>query len=417
MHPEVLDKCRRARKAAGVLSGLSTRQKNKALEKIALSLEKNKNDIIEANKMDLEQLEKSDHSSDAFRDRLLLNEDRIMEMARGLRDIASLEDPVGEVTRMWKRPNGLDIGQVRVPIGVIAIIYEARPNVSIDAGGLTLKAGNAVILRGGSEALNSNRALVKLVQKSLSDLELPGDAVALIEDTDRNAAVDLMQASGYLDLLIPRGGPSLISAVIANSTVPVIQTGAGNCHTYIDYNADIDKAIAITVNAKVQRPGVCNALETLLVHKDVAPRFLPKVLPVLIKMGVEIRGCPETSFYYPDINPAADEDWETEYLDLILAVKVVDNLDEAIDHINRYGTGHSEAIITDSYEHSRIFMSRVDAAAVYVNASTRFTDGSAFGLGAEMGISTQKLHTRGPMGLEALTTLKYIVYGTGQIRE
>ncbi len=417
MHPEVLDKCRRARKAAGILGGLSTKQKNKALEKIALSLEKNKKEIMEANKIDLAQLEKNDRFSGAFRDRLLLNAERIMDMARGLNDIAALEDPVGKVTGMWKRPNGLEIGRVRVPIGVVAIIYEARPNVTIDAGGLTLKAGNAVILRGGTEALNSNRALVKLVQKSLSELELPGDAVALIEDTDRSAAIDLMQANRYLDLLIPRGGPSLISTVVANSSVPVIQTGVGNCHTYIDYNADMDKAIAITVNAKVQRPGVCNALETLLVNKDIAPGFLSKVLPVLKKLGVEIRGCPVTRSQFPDVTPATEEDWHTEYLDLILAVRVVDNLDEAIEHINTYGTGHSEAIVTDSYDHSRIFMARVDAAAVYVNASTRFTDGSEFGLGAEMGISTQKLHARGPMGLEALTALKYIVYGSGQIRE
>jgi len=417
MHPEVLEKCRQARIASSFLAGASTTLKNKALEKIALSLEKNKKDIIEANKLDLKQLESEEHYSDAFRDRLLLNEERILSMAEGLRDIADLEDPVGEVTRMWKRPNGLEIGQVRVPIGIIAIIYEARPNVTIDAGGLALKAGNSAILRGGSEALNSNRALIKQIQQSLSSLELPAECITLIEDTDRTAAMDLMQANQYLDLLIPRGGPSLIETVIANSTVPVIQTGAGNCHTYIDYNADLDKAVAITVNAKVQRPGVCNALETLLVHRDIAPKFLPKVLPALAKLGVEIRGCPVTASYFNYVSPASEQDWEKEYLDLILAVKVVDNLDQAVEHINTYGTGHSEAIITDSYEHSKAFLARVDAAAVYVNASTRFTDGSAFGLGAEMGISTQKLHARGPMGLEALTTLKYLVYGIGQIRD
>lgn len=417
MHPEVLEKCRQARKASKLLAGASTAIKNKALEKIAVSLEISKKEIIEANKKDLERLESEDHYTDAFHDRLMLNESRIAEMAEGLRGIADLDDPVGEVIKMWKRPNGLEIGQVRVPIGVIAIIYEARPNVTVDAGGLALKAGNTVILRGSSEALNSNRALIKVIRQSLSAIELPGDAIALIEDTDRSAAFDLMQADRYLDLLIPRGGLSLINAVVENSTVPVIQTGTGNCHTFVDYNADLDKAVAITVNAKVQRPGVCNALETLLVHKDIAPRFLTKVLPALTKLGVEIRGCPETQTYLPDIKPATEQDWETEYLDLVLAVRVVEDLDRAIDHINQYGTGHSEAIITDSYDHSRIFMAKVDAAAVYVNASTRFTDGSAFGLGAEMGISTQKLHARGPMGLEALTALKYIIYGSGQVRE
>ncbi len=417
MHPEVLDKCRRTREASKYLGAVSTTHKNRALEKIALALEKNTQPIIESNNQDLAHLEKSDRYTNAFKDRLLLNTDRIMEMASGLSDIAALDDPVGEVTRMWKRPNGLDIGLVRVPIGVIGIIYEARPNVTIDAGGLALKAGNAVVLRGSSEAINTNRALIKVVRQSLSELEMPVDSIVLVEDTDRSAALDLMQASRYLDLLIPRGGPSLINTVVENSSVPVVQTGAGNCHIYVDYNADLDKAVAITINAKVQRPGVCNALETLLVHKGIASLFLPMVLPALADRGVEIRGCSLTESHFPGIKPATEKDWETEYLDLILAVKVVEDHDQAIDHINTYGTGHSEAIITDSYEHSRAFLARVDAAAVYVNASTRFTDGAAFGLGAEMGISTQKLHVRGPMGLKDLTTLKYIIHGTGQIRE
>ena len=417
MNPEVLDKCMLARQAAKKLSGCPTAVKNRALEKIAQALENNKKDIIEANKKDLDRLQKEEHYSDAFYDRLLLNEERIVDMAAGLKDIAALRDPVGEVTRMWKRPNGLEIGQVRVPIGVVAIIYEARPNVTIDAAGLTLKTGNAVILRGSSEAFNSNRALVNLIQESLLKLDLPKGSAVLIEDTGRAAAMDLMKANQYLDLLIPRGGPSLINTVINNSSVPVIQTGAGNCHVYIDSKADLNQAVAITINAKVQRPGVCNALETLLVHKDIASSFLPKILPELMKLGVEIRGCPVTKTFSPEVKAASEEDWSTEYLDLILAVKVVEDLDQAVEHINSFGTGHSEAIITDSYSRSRKFLARVDAAAVYVNASTRFTDGSAFGLGAEMGISTQKLHVRGPMGLESLTTLKYFIFGSGQIRE
>ncbi len=417
MHAEVLAKCKQARQAALKLAACSTSLKNKALEQIATSLKKNKKDIIEANQLDRNRLESGDHYTEAFYDRLLLSEARIFEMAQGLREIAALNDPVGEVTGMWKRPNGLEIGQTRVPIGVIAIIYEARPNVTIDAAGLTLKTGNTVILRGSSEALNSNRALVKIIQQGLGEAGLPDGSVALIEDADRAAVMDLLNANQYLDLLIPRGGPSLINTVINNSSVPVIQTGAGNCHTYVDYSADLDKAVAIAVNAKVQRPGVCNAMETLLVHKDMADDFLPKIVPALEKLGVEIRGCPRTVSYSSNIKPAGEEDWSTEYLDLILAIRVVENIDQAVEHINSYGTGHSEAIITDSYNQARHFLASVDAAAVYVNASTRFTDGSAFGLGAEIGISTQKLHARGPMGLEALTTLKYIIFGSGQIRE
>ncbi len=417
MHPEVLDKCKQASQASNEVANCPTTKKNRALNNIADSLQNNKKSILDANSIDLGILKSKDHYSTAFYDRLLLNEERISSMAEGLYDLAALDDPVGEVTGMWKRPNGLAIGLVRVPIGVIGIIYEARPNVTVDAAGLTLKAGNAVILRGSSEALNSNKALVEIIQQSLIENDLPAGAVSLIEDTERTAAHDLMKASDFLDLLIPRGGQSLIKTVVDNSTVPVIQTGVGNCHTYIDYNADLNSAVNITVNAKVQRPGVCNAMETLLVHKEIAPRFLPGVLPALTRLGVEIRGCSQTAAYSPEVKPAADQDWKTEFLDLILAVKVVENIDEAIKHININGSGHSEAIVTDSYENSRKFLSRVDAAAVYVNASTRFTDGAEFGLGAEMGISTQKLHVRGPMGLEALTSLKYLVYGSGQIRE
>ncbi len=417
MHPEVVDKCKQASQASTEMAACSTTLKNKALETIARSLKNNLKPILEANKADLELLESKNNYSRAFFDRLQLNEQRIIDMAEGLVEIAALEDPLGKVTGMWKRPNGLEIGLMRVPIGVIGIIYEARPNVTIDAAGLVLKAGNTLILRGSSEALQSNKALVRIIQQSLLENNLPVGAVNLIEDTDRSAALDLMKASDYLDLLIPRGGPSLIKSVIDNSSVPVIQTGAGNCHIYVDHSADVDMAVNITVNAKVQRPGVCNALETLLVHRDLAPSFLPKVLPALIKQGVEIRGCPKTAAYSSEVKPASEKDWETEYLDLILAVKVMESMDEAIEHINKNGTGHSESILTESYDHSREFLKRVDAAAVYINASTRFTDGAVFGLGAEMGISTQKLHVRGPMGLEALTSLKYIIYGSGQIRE
>jgi len=416
LHQEVREKCLQADRAAAIMSNCSTTIKNEVLESIAGSLQDNRKKIVEANITDLEQLKKKKNYTDAFHDRLMLTDERIDSMAESLLEIAALDDPIGEVTGMWKRPNGLQIGRVRVPIGVIGIIYEARPNVTVDAAALALKAGNAVILRGSSEAINSNKELVGIIQKCLSAFELPA-AVSMIEDTEHAAALDLMKANDYVDLLIPRGGPNLIRTVIENSTVPVIQTGAGNCHTYIDSNADINMAVEIAVNAKVQRPGVCNAMETLLVHRDIASSYLPKIITALTEHGVEIRGCRKTSEYSPLVKPATETDWETEYLDLVLAVKVVNNLDEAIEHINRYGTGHSEAIITSDYKRSRDFMARVDAAAVYVNASTRFTDGFVFGLGAEMGISTQKLHTRGPMGLEALTSLKYIIYGSGQIRQ
>lgn len=416
MHPEVLKKCIEAQKSKSILANCSANQKNNILEHIADSLENNKEVILKENKRDLDLLKNSEGYTKAFHDRLLLTEERISDMAKGLREIAALEDPIGEVTGMWKRPNGLQIGLTRVPIGVISIIYEARPNVTIDAAGLSLKSGNVVILRGSSEALNSNKALVNIIQQSLINLNLPAASVSLIEDTERAAALDLMKANEYLDLLIPRGGSSLIKTVIDNSTVPVIQTGAGNCHTYIDSSADLESAYNIALNAKIQRPGVCNAMETLLVHRDIAPDFLPKLISALTDQGVEVRGCKKTTMYSTLVKTANHKDWETEYLDLILAIKVVNSVEEAVEHINCYGTGHSEAIITDSYQNSRLFLNQVDAAAVYVNASTRFTDGMVFGLGAEMGISTQKLHVRGPMGLEALTSLKYLIYGSGQTR-
>lgn len=416
MHPEVVAKAEDARTAAAVLAASSTEAKNKALRLIAGALKAQSGKIIEANVRDLEEYRKSPGYSKALDDRLMLNEERIAGAADGLLDIAALDDPIGEVTGAVLRPSGLQVGQVRTPMGVVGIIYEARPNVTVDAAGLTLKSGNAVILRGGSEALQSNICLVGIIQEQLREAGLPSAAVQLIEDTDRAAARTLMRLNNLVDLLIPRGGPALIKTVLENATIPVIQTGAGNCHLYIDEGAAKEMAVEIAFNAKVQRPGVCNAIETLLVHEAAAEEILPEALERLVQAGVELRGCPRARRYHEAMKEATEDDWGREYLDLILAVKVVDSLDEAITHINNYGTMHSEAIVTADYERARLFLSRVDAAAVYVNASTRFTDGAEFGLGAEMGISTQKLHVRGPMGLKALTSLKYIVYGSGQIR-
>lgn len=412
----VKEKVTAARQASFVIAGASTELKNKTLSKVAEELKKQEEKILAANKKDLDNLKQKDNYSKAFYDRLLLNSERIEAMGEGLNDIVSLPDPVGEIESMSKNPDGLVVGKMRTPLGVVGIIYEARPNVTVDAFALALKSGNAVVLRGSSEALNSNKAMVEVIRESLENSGLPADCVVLIEDTDRAAAREMMTMDKYIDVLIPRGGHALIRAVIENSTVPVIQTGAGNCHTYIDESADIDSAISIAVNAKVQRPGVCNAMETLLVNKNIAESFLPKVLKELSEKNVEIRGCEVTRKYSASVLPATEEDWETEYLDLILAVKVVHNMQEAVDHINKYGTGHSEAIITSDYQRSMDFLKKVDAAAVYVNASTRFTDGFVFGLGAEMGISTQKLHARGPMGLKALTSLKFIIFGEGQVR-
>lgn len=416
MHPEVVARAERARGAATVMAGVSTEMKNKALQLIAAALVEQSEKITRANAEDLQLYRNSPGYSEALYDRLLLNKERIAAAAEGLRDIAALEDPVGEVTGARLRPNGLQIGEVRVPLGVVGIIYEARPNVTVDAAGLTLKSGNAVLLRGGSEAIRSNICLVGIIQEQLRTAGLPEAAVQLIEDTDRAAARTLMRLNGLVDLLIPRGGPALIKTVIETATVPVIQTGAGNCHLYVDAGADLEMAAAIALNAKVQRPGVCNAIETLLVHEQAADNFLPLVVPRLAHAGVELRGCPRTRAISPAVKPADETDWAREYLDLILAVKVVTDFDEAVAHIGRYGTMHSEAIVTGDYARARAFLNRVDAAAVYVNASTRFTDGYEFGLGAEMGISTQKLHVRGPMGLKALTSLKYIIYGSGEIR-
>ena len=413
---EVKNKAAEAKEAAVRMAYISTRDKDAALLKMAEYLEAHQEEILASNKIDLDNLAKKPGYTKAFHDRLELNSERIIGMADGLREIRFLSDPIGEVISMWKRPNGLDIGQVRVPLGVLGIIYEARPNVTADAAGLALKAGNAVILRGSSEAIESNKKLVEILSKACQEAGLPGGCISLIEDTDREAAKELMRMNDYLDVLIPRGGESLIRSVIENATVPVIETGVGNCHTYVDGETDMEMAVKIAFNAKTNRPGVCNAMETLLVHKDVAKGYLSETAKALEEAGVEIRGCEVTREVIPQALTASEEDWKTEYLDLILSIKVVGSIDEAIDHINKYGSKHSEAIVTTNYSNSRKFMTQVDAAAVYVNASTRFTDGNEFGLGAEMGISTQKLHARGPMGLKALTTIKYIVFGEGQIK-
>lgn len=412
----VIEKAKRAKSAARALAYLSTAAKNAALTAMAEALEASSGAIIEANARDLEA-GKEKGLSGALLDRLMLNEARVKEMADGLRDVVRLPDPVGEVVAMWRRPNGLEVGQVRVPLGVIGMIYEARPNVTVDAAGLCLKAGNAVVLRGGSEAIHSNIAITRVIAGAAHEAGLPEGAIEFIDRTEREAAQVLMRLNEYLDVLIPRGGAGLIQTVVKTATVPVIETGIGNCHVYVDEFADLTMAEPIIINAKCQRPGVCNAIETLLVHEKVAPSFLPVIADSLKRRGVEIRGCPETLKYVSWARPATEEDWYTEFLDLVLAVRVVAGIDEALDHIYRYGTKHSEAIVTKSYFNARRFLREVDAAAVYVNASTRFTDGGQFGFGAEIGISTQKLHARGPMGLKELTTIKYIVYGEGQVRQ
>ncbi len=346
----------------------------------------------------------------------MLNEKRVAEMADGLRVVAGLTDPIGEVIGGWRLPNGLEIEKVRVPLGVVGIIYESRPNVTVDAAGLCLKAGNAVILRGGSDAINSNIALVSVLTEVGTKASLPDGSIGIIETTDREAAAQLMRLTEYVDVLIPRGGGGLIRRVKEESTVPVIETGEGNCHIFIDASGDLEWAERITVNSKCQRPGVCNAAETLLVHRDIAADFLPSVGARLASLGVELRGCEETLRYIPVAKPATEEDWATEYLALVLAIKVVGGVGEAIDHINRYGTRHSESIITRDLVNAQRFTHEVDAAVVYVNASTRFTDGGQFGFGAEIGISNQKLHARGPMGLAELTSYKYVVTGEGHVR-
>jgi glutamate-5-semialdehyde dehydrogenase len=406
---------KRAKNTTSVLAGLSSATRNNLLAKMAEQLVAESSVILEANSIDIENGIKKGLTKTLV-DRLTLDQKRIAGMAEGLCTLIALEDPIGRIDKMWRQPNGLEIGQQRVPLGVVGIIYEARPNVTVDAVGLCLKTGNVVVLKGGSEAIHSNRMLVQILRKVLVDYDLPEDAVQLIDSTEREVTVAFMRLNQYIDVLIPRGGAGLIKTVVENSIIPVIETGVGNCHTYIDSEADLEMARKIAFNAKVQRPGVCNAMETLLVNRQVAAAILPLLSADYKKAGVELRGCPETCKLI-SATLATEEDWATEYLDLILAVKIVNDLDEAIHHINRYSTKHSECIVTNNYQKARRFLAEIDAAAVYVNASTRFTDGFEFGFGAEIGISTQKLHTRGPMGLEALTTIKYIIYGDGQIRE
>lgn len=412
---EVTEKGRRAKEAAAQLAIIDSRVKDRALLAMAQALTDHAAAILAANRDDV-AAGRAQGLSDALIDRLTLNEQRLAGMAEGLRQIAALPDPVGQVVAGWRRPNGLEIRQVRVPLGVIAMIYEARPNVTVDAAGLCLKAGNAVILRGGSEAIRSNRTITAVLAEAATTAGIPPAAVQLIETTDRAAVEALLKLNEYIDVIIPRGGAGLIRTVVANSTVPVIETGSGVCHTFVDASADLAMAADIAFNAKVSRPAVCNAMETLLVHRAVAAAFLPSLLARLHDAGVELRGCPETRQYHPAVKPATEEDWAAEYLDLILAVRVVGSLDEALAHIARYGTHHSEAIVTRDYANARRFQREVDAAAVYVNASTRFTDGGEFGFGAEIGISTQKLHARGPMGLAELTSTKYLIDGQGQVR-
>lgn len=406
---------RNAKEAEIVLRNLDTAKKNQVLEAVADSLVADSKALLTANAIDVENGRKN-QMPEGLVDRLMLTEARIASMAEGLRQVAALEDPIGEVTGMKKRPNGLLIGQKRFPLGVIGIIYEARPNVTADAFALCFKTGNVVILKGGSDAIHSNTAIVDCIRRTLDENGITKDAIQLISDTSRETAGEFMKMNEYVDVLIPRGGKGLIKAVVNNSTIPVIETGTGNCHIYVDESADLQMAADIVMNAKTQRVGVCNACESLLVHEKVKDAFLPVLAERLRTKNVEMRADEEAKALIPDAVTATEEDWGTEYLDYILSIKVVGSADEAIRHINRYNTGHSEAIITRDYNNAQKFLDEVDAAAVYVNASTRFTDGFEFGFGAEIGISTQKLHARGPMGLLALTSTKYIIYGNGQIR-
>ena len=414
MNQDLITIGKRAQIAANKLALMNTATKNKALLQLADDLIKNKNQIIAANQQDLAA---ATQMPTKFTDRLMVNSQRIADMANGLRTIADLNDPTSQIDKGWITKDGLQILQRRVPLGVIGIIFEARPNVTVDATGLTFKSGNAVILRGGKEAIQTNTALVKILRKSLQSQHLPVDAVQLITATSHAIADEMMNLTDYIDVLIPRGGRALIQRVVTTATVPVIETGAGNCHIYIDKDADLTMATNITVNAKVQRPSVCNAAEKLLIHRDIAAEFLPVIAKALMEHGVQLRGDEMACQLVSTIRPVTEEDWETEYNDLIMAVKIVDSLDDAINHINHHSTHHSESIITNNITRGRYFQQAINSACVYVNASTRFTDGGEFGFGAEIGISTQKLHARGPMGLQQLTTIKYEITGNGQVRK
>ena len=404
-----------ARKAATRLGTAGMEEKNHALLAVADALEQQKEYLLEENQKDIKNAKESG-MTEALIDRLALTEARIEGMSEGIRQVAALEDPIGEVMNMKKRPNGLLIGQKRVPLGVIGIIYESRPNVTADAFSLCFKTGNAVILRGGSDAIYSNTAITSVIRSTLEHCGMTSDAIQLVTDTSRETATKLMQLNGYIDVLIPRGGAGLIQAVVKNATVPVIETGTGNCHVYVDEFADLDMAVSIIVNAKTQRLGTCNTCESLVIHSKIADQAVPRIASALKEKDIEIRGDERSRALDGDIVEATEEDWGTEYLDRIISMRIVDSIEEAILHINTYNTKHSEAIVTADYANAQKFLNEIDAAAVYVNASTRFTDGFEFGFGAEIGISTQKIHARGPMGLLALTTTKYIIYGNGQIR-
>jgi len=413
---QIVGMAQRARVASFHMGTVSSTLKDRVLKGMAEEIEANAGGILKANERDIAAA-KEKGLGIAMIDRLSLNTKRIKGMADALRDIAAQEDPVGRIDRMWRRPNGLEIGRMRVPIGVIGIIYEARPNVTSDAAGLCLKAGNCCLLRGGSEAFHSNAAIGEIMDRVARNEGLPEGVVQVIRIADRRAITEMIRLHEYIDMIIPRGGEGLIRTVREGALVPVVSHYKGVCHVYVDKAADLVMAENICFNAKVQRPGVCNAMETMLVHKDVAVSFLPRIAHRYLDAGVEMRGCPETLKYIPSARPATEDDWSEEYLDLILAVRVVNSFKDAVDHINHYGSHHSDAIVTTDYQRARDFLRRVDSAAVYVNASTRFTDGGEFGLGAEIGISTQKLHARGPMGADDLTTIKYIIFGEGQIRE
>ena len=407
---------KQAKEASFILGKAGIEDKNEVLREAAKCLLQSQEYILSENYKDVEAARENE-MSEALIDRLSLNPDRIEAMAEGLRQVAELHDPIGSVEHMQKTPNGLLIGRKTVPLGVVGIIYESRPNVTADAFALCFKTGNACLLRGGSDALNSNLAITNVIQSALESCHMPKYSIQLLTDTSHETATKMMQLNDYLDVLIPRGGAGLIKSVVKNSTVPVIETGTGNCHVYVDETADIKMATDIIENAKTQRLGVCNACESLVIHSKIAEVALPKIVARLKEHGVEIRGDESAQAISSEIIPATEEDWGTEYLDSIISVKTVDSFDEAVAHINHYNTGHSEAIITDSYQNAQEFLNQIDAAAVYVNASTRFTDGFEFGFGAEIGISTQKIHARGPMGLDALTTTKFIIYGNGQIRK
>ena len=416
MNLTILETCKRARAASYEIAKISGEAKNAALCRMANALEANAEKILAANQIDVEAAKKKGLKA-ALLDRLSLDKKKIDNMAKELREVSALADPVGSIEKTWTRPNGLIIGMLRVPIGVVGVIYESRPNVTSDAAGICVKSGNAVILRGGSDAINSNVAIGEILRDALTGTGIPSDTIQVVANPERTAAEELMGMRGYIDVLVPRGGSDLIKTVVEKSKIPVIETGTGNCHVYVCEDADLERAIPIIINAKCQRPGVCNAAEKLMVDASIAKEFLPKAIASLQEKGVEVRGDEETSKIVSSVKPATETDWYTEYLDLIITVKVVSGVDEAIAHINKYSSHHSDSILTASFDKALKFIKQVDSAAVYWNASTRFTDGNQFGLGAEIGISTQKLHARGPMSAQHLTTIKYFVLGRGHIRE